>query len=175
MTPAQSPPSALKLQSTATRHMLCQLTGRSQAACDIADHISPTLKPSDKSNITAETNMMVPVQALCNRSLVLGCHANNCKAKRAISTRFSAWMQTTTLVRECAADVPPSSLPLLRIPGSPEGRNAMQLLEHSSLQTPDAGLDARAAHAAENGQDWRVTHCSKRLVTHASRRQSPWC
>ena len=42
----------------------------------------------------------------------------------------------------------------------------MQLLEHGSLQTPDAGLDAGAANATENGQDWRVINSSESLATH---------
>ena len=58
------------------------------------------------------------------------------------------------------------ALHLLCSPGVPEGCNDVQLLEHSSLQTPDAGLDARAAHAAKNGQDWRVINGLTCLCTH---------
>ena len=57
------------------------------------------------------------------------------------------------------------ALPALCSPGSPEGCNDVQLLEHGSLQTPNAGLDARATHAAKDGQDWRVINCLKSLVT----------
>ena len=57
------------------------------------------------------------------------------------------------------------ALCLLCSSGSPEGCNGVQLLEHGSLQTPDAGLDACAAHAAEDGQDWRVVDGLKSLAT----------